>query len=222
MARPPTISLGSIPACAGKPLQRPHRRSPASVDPRVRGEAAASTAWSRNDSGRSPRARGSRFLAADASAAERSIPACAGKPAPPESSNTRSEVDPRVRGEASARPSTSSTRGGRSPRARGSRCPKLEHDHPLRSIPACAGKPRSLRSCSQRMRVDPRVRGEASFYLPSSSPEGGRSPRARGSRARKRRVARAQGSIPACAGKPLSATCLASASRVDPRVRGEA
>ncbi len=70
--------------------------------------------------------------------------------------------------------------------------------------------------------VDPRVRGGASTIFARSSGVMGRSPRARGSRARCVRSGDRHGSIPACAGEPRSSILPATPGRVDPRVRGGA
>ena len=54
---------------------------------------------------------------------------------------------------------------GRSPRARGSRALDTRACACMRSIPACAGKPRQEAEERRLEEVDPRVRGEA--HLPS-------------------------------------------------------
>ena len=77
-----------------------------------------------------------------------------------------------------------------------------------RSIPACAGKPdESCVKLTEAM-VDPRVRGEAVKAPSVTSAKVGRSPRARGSPARRSRHSFFYRSIPACAGKPCSAGWL--------------
>ena len=162
---------------------------------------------------------------------QRSIPACAGKPALRLESRQRyvAKVHPRVRGEASGRresvasvyvagsipacagkPFTSAAeslshyRWGPSPRARGSR---LRSPHRVLSahdgsIPACAGKPARHRHDPSALRVHPRVRGEAHDPGAADAPVRGPSPRARGSLAAAAQHRRSFGSIPACAGKP--------------------
>ncbi len=213
---------GSIPACAGEPRGNPRRRAAAWVDPRVRGGAEAERRHLEDVAGRSPRARGSRRAEVEALGRLRSIPACAGEPRSPARGSSGRRVDPRVRGGASAPSTTSFADVGRSPRARGSRRTPPPTSPPPRSIPACAGEPRSRCTAAARSRVDPRVRGGAGAARWIGRASGGRSPRARGSHVLRAVGLAVDGSIPACAGEPAS--CRGSPSRraVDPRVRGGA
>ena len=71
---------GSIPACAGEPGRRGHRRAGRRVDPRVCGGAPAVIFTMKSTPGRSPRVRGSPGALSGGCAAVGSIPACAGEP----------------------------------------------------------------------------------------------------------------------------------------------
>ena len=72
----------SIPACAGEP-RGPRQGPPASrVYPRVRGGTAVTSSHARTIRGLSPRARGNPRSGQERSRPRRSIPACAGEPAP--------------------------------------------------------------------------------------------------------------------------------------------
>ena len=77
-------------------------------------------------------------------------------------------VDPRVRGEAAVHDWGETVPEGRSPRARGSLVLNMGHPAISGSIPACAGKPPGEFDSRYPLQVDPRVRGEALFNLPSA------------------------------------------------------
>ena len=192
------------------------------VDPRVRGGAGDAARRGDLGEGRSPRARGSRRDLGLRGAEVGSIPACAGEPPAVSDRPRLGRVDPRVRGGAIVMAWSLIGVAGRSPRARGS--PQLldQRCRQRGSIPACAGEPASARYRGTPGRVDPRVRGGAAAAAGIVHGRGGRSPRARGSRAGLpvRRLGR--GSIPACAGEPPGRVLRRSRSRVDPRVRGGA
>ena len=74
------LRVGSIPACAGKPFLSPRNVLRPTVYPRVCGEARAWSAVEVDQTGLSPRVRGSRFDTESVGSLEGSIPACAGKP----------------------------------------------------------------------------------------------------------------------------------------------
>ena len=95
--------LGSIPACAGKPVLRAVGLVVVRVHPRVCGEAAASARVLDPALGPSPRVRGSRARCEPPPIRLRSIPACAGKPCPTRGRRPWGRVHPRVCGEASVR-----------------------------------------------------------------------------------------------------------------------
>ena len=111
---------------------------------------------------------------------------------------------------------------GRSPRGRGS--PLLDRTEIAGrgSIPAWAEKPHGGRRDEIASRVDPRVGGEATAIVPTVSTKEGRSPRGRGSLEQPIAAAEDKGSIPAWAGKPVSALAGPAGIGGDPRVGGEA
>ena len=111
---------------------------------------------------------------------------------------------------------------GPSPRVRGSRSRATRTRRRSGSIPACAGKPTSSAPAGTPGWVHPRVCGEASGVRAVSIGDWGPSPRVRGSLERGLRSAASEGSIPACAGKPLVASSTLAVVRVHPRVCGEA
>ena len=193
---------GSIPACAGKPPVGAPSPRPATVHPRVCGEALRPSSTTPTGLGPSPRVRGSPEAARRHRALPGSIPACAGKPAREVSSGPFAWVHPRVCGEAhSAEERRRSVKG---------------------SIPACAGKPSSSVRVDAMSRVHPRVCGEAVGYSALGVCVSGPSPRVRGSRSHTPVGICWPGSIPACAGKPASGSGALATRAVHPRVCGEA
>ena len=90
----------------------------------------------------------------------------------------------------------------------------------MRSIPACAGEPSTWRSTSTGPGVYPRVCGGTSTVSATLAARNGLSPRVRGNPVGVHRRAHAPGSIPACAGEPLTWTAVTGATRVYPRVCG--
>ena len=110
---------------------------------------------------------------------------------------------------------------GLSPRGRGNHHGPRPHRHCEGSIPAWAGKPRSIAPPSSCSRVYPRVGGET---LPAGNPivgAEGLSPRGRGNRARTPAPGGGHGSIPAWAGKPTARSRRSMRRTVYPRVGGE-
>ena len=151
------------------------------VHPRVCGEAQGGYLVPDDNTGPSPRVRGSPDGVAGADGRGRSIPACAGKPGLGSLRTCAPWVHPRVCGEAWSRFTENVRAVGPSPRVRGS----PERGSSLRSvmgsIPACAGKPCPRRPPRARTRVHPRVCGEAGWEPDQVNAELGPSPRVRGS-----------------------------------------
>ena len=218
------IGLGSIPACAGEPRTPSRSRKPTRVYPRVCGGAIVLSGGRRIIEGLSPRVRGSPILPNNTTGLIGSIPACAGEPSPAAGCRRRTGVYPRVCGGAFACGPPVGPYTGLSPRVRGSR---NWTDIVLRasgSIPACAGEPASggravtfrgvyprvcggaVREsrCQPSARVYPRVCGGAAPMLLPPGPAVGLSPRVRGSPELSTARPGVLGSIPACAGEPLS------------------
>jgi len=213
---------GSIPACAGEPIDGVDVRHNARVDPRVCGGARGVECAAAVFSGRSPRVRGSRRPPRRRRPPAGSIPACAGEPPGRSPSATPPTVDPRVCGGAVDHGAGCTVGEGRSPRVRGSPASPANGQCPSGSIPACAGEPcRSARS-RPGQGVDPRVCGGARVVGKPCRSLPGRSPRVRGSLYMARRRKLSTGSIPACAGEPPHLARGRALDRVDPRVCGGA
>ena len=212
---------GSIPACAGKPTRLRQPDSGDRVHPRVCGETPPSDDAHRSNLGPSPRVRGNPMQRVSGPSSCGSIPACAGKPRICSVVVSGMRVHPRVCGETQGKVSPRFRLTGPSPRVRGNRRRPLHHRPHAGSIPACAGKPRRPRGRIGAPRVHPRVCGET---VPSSartnSPRGP-SPRVRGNLDCGFRARGADGSIPACAGKPPTRPDTSRRSWVHPRVCGE-
>ena len=139
------VTMRSIPACAGEPQRDRKERAFEEVYPRVCGGAAVWMMGLLVHGGLSPRVRGSPAGSWVDAAAVGSIPACAGEPITGSRSLGLDAVYPRVCGGASVSRGQRLRSSGLSPRVRGSR----DRGHPThrrqRSIPACAGEPRSSR-----------------------------------------------------------------------------
>ena len=172
--------------------------------------------------GLSPRVRGNPEQPAYVRVKRRSIPACAGEPRRPRLRLCRFAVYPRVCG-GTGRPLPQDVpHPGLSPRVRGNRPRSLPCPAAPRSIPACAGEPRSTACLAFLGRVYPRVCGGTGRPLPQDVPHPGLSPRVRGNPGDgyPRAGCTASRSIPACAGEPLSLPHTLHPERVYPRVCG--
>ena len=88
------------------------------------------------------------------------------------------------------------------------------------SIPACAGEPRRRSARRWRHPVYPRVCGGTGGAGDSEAAHRGLSPRVRGNLPRCHPASPSTGSIPACAGEPISSASLISGGKVYPRVCG--
>ena len=132
---------GSIPACAGEPLQPPPTVPLQSVYPRVCGGT---------DGIHGP---------ALAQLRHGSIPACAGEPGKPNRPMRLVRVYPRVCGGTCQRPLHLPQKMGLSPRVRGNRQAVICPGWLTRSIPACAGEPGTGLTTGRRLKVYPRVCG---------------------------------------------------------------
>ena len=196
------ICVGSIPACAGEPRSASGAATSPWVYPRVCGGAIASGMVSRTRRGLSPRVRGSPSLQGLVADRHGSIPACAGGALWPNCVPWVSMgLSPRVRG---------------SPHRLGVQ-PPLDG-----SIPACAGEPASTDCTMPAIWVYPRVCGGAPAGDGLADRLEGLSPRVRGSQHPRWVPPDSSGSIPACAGEPISAMLVVGSSEVYPRVCGGA
>ena len=218
--RPRRERPGSIPACAGEPLPSGSRMAMRRVYPRVCGGTCHSPPSQLSPPGLSPRVRGNRMAASRGAAFPRSIPACAGEPIPGQVSSDETTVYPRVCGGTPPRPVYVDVVHGLSPRVRGNPACVPSAQGLVRSIPACAGEPVGPAPRTRGARVYPRVCGgtwSCGFSMASSL---GLSPRVRGNPWCRVVRRRRGGSIPACAGEPLSVASASFARWVYPRVCG--
>ena len=193
----------SIPACAGEPSLIPQMISEARVYPRVCGGTATILPSSARQNGLSPRVRGNPSGRFAPTAAQRSIPACAGEPEDDRQSGDDPEVYPRVCGGTHRKNQRKIKARGLSPRVRGNHPSSRHSFSSSRSIPACAGEPICRVRRRPRPGVYPRVCGGTGGDCPRRWAAMGLSPRVRGNRPRPRRSRDIHRSIPACAGEPV-------------------
>ncbi len=194
---------GSIPACAGEPVQGAGKPVQPRVYPRVCGGATPLECGRTPLTGLSPRVRGSHPLRMRQNPAHRSIPACAGEPRRRLSAYSPTTVYPRVCGGAASAQLWLGPARGLSPRVRGSRHHVDRRRRGSRSIPACAGEPGKSRLETRFSWVYPRVCGGASRRFWHGWHRDGLSPRVRGSLPMRMRWDANPRSIPACAGEPV-------------------
>ena len=109
---------------------------------------------------------------------------------------------------------------GLSPRVRGNLAGRVRSAMAARSIPACAGEPRMQFRRNRTVKVYPRVCGGTQAKMLRQPVAVGLSPRVRGNQITTPPPKGNGGSIPACAGEPTSASPVAHATRVYPRVCG--
>ena len=95
-------------------------------------------------------------------------------------------------------------RKGLSPRVRGIRVRTFRALGPRRSIPACTGNPRNVRTPGNQSRVYPRVYGESYVTTAVVVPLAGLSPRVRGIHDAWGARWKVRRSIPACTGNPAA------------------
>ena len=172
------------------------------------------------EAGLSPRVRGNRDTGRARRPGRGSIPACAGEPRPPSRGSRPRRVYPRVCGGTALRRLPLPRHEGLSPRVRGNhRCGRILPRR-RRSIPACAGEPRPLRTRRRDSRVYPRVCGGTAREYEDVQGFPGLSPRVRGNHALPAREDEGRGSIPACAGEPRPPPSARCGARVYPRVCG--
>ena len=210
----------SIPACAGEPYGGPGFSATTTVYPRVCGGTPSCESWPARTRGLSPRVRGNLLGMNPECLVGRSIPACAGEPAPTPTRDVSDWVYPRVCGGTGRGAQMRQTASGLSPRVRGNRDRTQYVGPPNRSIPACAGEPLH-RGCKRRLGgVYPRVCGGTVHEHGKPDVQRGLSPRVRGNRVLGQEQSESARSIPACAGEPLREVGACGVQWVYPRVCG--
>ena len=221
--RSPSASR-SIPACAGEPKRRPASARLKKVYPRVCGGTRHPGCPGRAFRGLSPRVRGNLEVPTTGVIPERSIPACAGEPRTPALPTKATRVYPRVCGGTATEAGEARAREGLSPRVRGNLLRYQFQIAHARSIPACAGEPPHWEPRAGTAGVYPRVCGGTPPSTSSSPSLTGLSPRVRGNPRQRLGGPAGAGSIPACAGEPLSALgksgSVCHSKGLSPRVRG--
>ena len=170
----------SIPACAGEPTGRRTSSRPARVYPRVCGGTVPRLATIRPTYGLSPRVRGNQGALTAHDYQRRSIPACAGEPAPAIVQDEAVVVYPRVCGGTITDRILIADCAGLSPRVRGNPKPAGIAGGRLWSIPACAGEPLIAVAQALAQGVYPRVCGGTRATTGCHHTLKGLSPRVRG------------------------------------------
>ena len=189
-----------IPACAGNGSYSSCDQCATAVHPRVCGERAWISTWSKRFAGSSPRVRGTGHRAGHGSRPWRFIPACAGNGNGRWRSGMRCSVHPRVCGERSSVPMFTLRPDGSSPRVRGTGMARLDRRRLWRFIPACAGNGPLHAPARHQRPVHPRVCGERALCRADFAARSGSSPRVRGTGLRYAVDLRLSRFIPACAG----------------------
>ena len=214
------LGVGSIPACAGEPVDLCHVLPPYRVYPRVCGGTL--TRWSRMRRflGLSPRVRGNHRAPPFGFPLGGSIPACAGEPSFLRSRPRACRVYPRVCGGTAYRSRPLVGLPGLSPRVRGNQRVDLVIVGYGGSIPACAGEPPSYEHGASSSGVYPRVCGGTNSTSPFSPSVAGLSPRVRGNHPKVADRGFWFRSIPACAGEPWTSCPTPHPNWVYPRVCG--
>ena len=137
--------MGSIPACAGEPDNRMKLHLETEVYPRVCGGTLNMPALHRQNRGLSPRVRGNQRAVLRIHGRWGSIPACAGEPYRDKAVDRRRRVYPRVCGGTQRLSLLAHRAIGLSPRVRGNPTAWSSGFPAIRSIPACAGEPVTMR-----------------------------------------------------------------------------
>ena len=170
--------------------------------------------------GLSPRVRGNHDGADRSHRNSGSIPACAGEPSSSNPPTKSARVYPRVCGGTVILYPSDPPLEGLSPRVRGNLQVAAVLNGRNGSIPACAGEPSADGRQHSVRGVYPRVCGGTVGPRAACLSPQGLSPRVRGNPRRWPPAAVQSGSIPACAGEPISFSPLGAAPGVYPRVCG--
>ena len=192
-----------------------------SVHPRVCGEQASVGYLSDFVCGSSPRVRGTGIENLISKDPNRFIPACAGNSHRLVDRYNQQPVHPRVCGEQDSIRRVPLSLVGSSPRVRGTAHFFWGSTNWKRFIPACAGNSKGKTSCRASQSVHPRVCGEQSLSVSTTSSPFGSSPRVRGTGPSRSTISDSQRFIPACAGNRATRGDCRPPSPVHPRVCGE-
>ena len=215
------VSIGLIPAHAGKIRTASLTASPSAAHPRSRGENYLFTFLCVLFPGSSPLTRGKWHCAGDRARRRRLIPAHAGKIWAGCPICSRTPAHPRSRGENPPARRSTSPAPGSSPLTRGKSPTRPQVPPAVRLIPAHAGKMASSKSHRPRTRAHPRSRGENMRRGLSTPRQAGSSPLTRGKCHADLLQVDIQGLIPAHAGKMPWTACSSSTRPAHPRSRGE-
>ena len=230
-----------IPARAGKTSHGPDHRLASTAHPRAGGENDHENILTIPQKGSSPRGRGKRYPRSARPVRDGLIPARAGKTGRQGRPAHRRPAHPRAGGENPVQRYGFSLRYGSSPRGRGKPLIAVAENHSSRLIPARAGKqnPSSgahhlrgliparagkttrLRRCPTKRSAHPRAGGENVALAEGVGPAMGSSPRGRGKPRTHGAHARADGLIPARAGKTKNARRPCQGRWAHPRAGGE-
>ena len=194
---------GSSPRVRGTPAELAGSAYEVRFIPACAGNSKSPVAPTDAAGGSSPRVRGTRVLATRLFCVHRFIPACAGNSGRRPAIAKASAVHPRVCGELEVFALRPRDQAGSSPRVRGTPPPNGLGRAPERFIPACAGNSCAALSAASWTTVHPRVCGELTAsrgreahqgrFIPACAgnsrrrrhhhqPNGGSSPRVRGTR----------------------------------------
>ena len=162
------IASGTIPACAGEPVEGKADPHFYGDYPRVCGGTLANLRRDWSAQGLSPRVRGNLCISCHQIATERTIPACAGEPrAHPRPERLRKDY-PRVCGGTIISVEDRSSMMGLSPRVRGNQSHSALPASVRGTIPACAGEPLNASTKCCQTEDYPRVCGGTSIVSISS------------------------------------------------------
>ena len=215
------LSLGLIPAHAGKTTASPRRTANPQAHPRSRGENELDRRDRTRIRGSSPLTRGKRGVEPLLHERRGLIPAHAGKTSSAPTPPTPRPAHPRSRGENLPDEIATCQAGGSSPLTRGKRAVLRLDAIRVRLIPAHAGKTGSSHSWARGAWAHPRSRGENAGAVPAGGRSSGSSPLTRGKPARRSARLFAHRLIPAHAGKTRENKRMIDDDAAHPRSRGE-
>ncbi len=213
-------NTGLIPACAGRPLRSSCGSTGEGAHPRVCGATVVPSSPPVMVSGSSPRVRGDQDERLSEATGPGLIPACAGRPRTRIRTGPNRWAHPRVCGATAEHVGSEFAAMGSSPRVRGDPGSAGYPPTPGGLIPACAGRPGVGWVTHTPKRAHPRVCGATMEGVEEPEQARGSSPRVRGDRIARRKPARVDGLIPACAGRPYFRWFPGCQTWAHPRVCG--